>query len=379
MTTTEMKRKVLAIPAAAASLMMLLAACSADADAPGAMAASPVITLTTNGIQATTRAVTADALQNDGNFLTDEKIDIFFEDAHTGAETKTSYTLPLTYTADGSGNLTYPTVQFWPRNNHPLSVYGVYPAGLVSDYSDALSGTQTYSFTVASNQSAFSKPLPVKEDRPDGTSDEDWAAYEAQYAADCDAARGYSGSDLILGVPEFANPLTQTETSGPVALTFTHMLSKVIVNIQKTDATEYSDGQLEAAKVTILNTKPTTTFNVKTQALTAASGTATDIIARETETEMDYSDPDNPVDNTLYTGKSVAAIIVPQEVAATTQFIKIEVGSDVFIYSLATATTFASARVYTYNVKVHKASISVTSTITPWTAEAAVNGKGYLQ
>lgn len=374
-----MKRKVLAIPAAAASLMMLLAACSADADAPGAMAASPVITLTTNGLQATTRAVTADALQNDGNFLADEKIDIFFEDAHAGAETKTSYTLPLTYTADGSGNLTYPTTQFWPRNNHPLSVYGVYPAALVSDYTDALSGTQTYSFTVASNQSAFSKPLPVKEERPDGTSDEDWAAYEDQYAADCDAARGYNGSDLMLGVPESTNPLTQTETSGPVALTFTHMLSKVIVNILKTDATEYTDGQLEVAKVTILNTKPTTTFNVKTQTLTAASGTATDIIARETETEMDNSDPDNPVDNTLYTGKSVAAIIVPQTLTASTQFIKIEIDGDTFIYTLQSGMTFLTAKVYTFDIKVHKSSISVTSTITPWTAEAAVNGKGYLQ
>lgn len=374
-----MKRKVLAIPAAAASLMMLLAACSADADAPGKTDTSSVITLTTSGLLATTRAVVTDALQNDGDFLADEKIDIFFEDAHAGAETKTTYTLPLTYTADGSGNLTYATTQYWPRNNHPLSVYGVYPAGLASDYSEALSGTQYYSFTVASNQSASSKPLPVKEDRPGGSTDEEWAAYEAQYAADCDAARGYKGSDLMLGVPALTNPLAQAETSGPVALTFTHMLSKVIVNIQKTDATEYSDGQLGAAKVTILNTRPTTTFNVKTQALTAASGTVTDIIARETETEMDNSDPDNPVDVTRYTGKSVAAIIVPQALTAATQFIKIEVGSDEFIYSLAAATTFVSARVYTYNVKVHKASISVTSTITPWTAEDAVNGKGYLQ
>ena len=113
---------------------------------------------------------------------------------------------------------------------------------------------------------------------------------------------------------------------------------------------------------------------------------AVPIIARETVEETDNSDPDNPVTTTLYTGKSVAAVIVPQTVAAG-DFIQIEVGEDTYIYSLPAARTFTSGNVYTFTITVHKASITVTSTINPWydgvgeadEDEHNQTGNGYLQ
>ena len=394
----------------------LLTACSTsdqESLAVGGNDHSPVITLTTNSAESTMRASTTDVQQNEGNFLDGEKVAIFFKDAHTVSEDKSTYTQPLIYTSDGDGNLSHGTPQYWPKLLHPLSVWGVYPSGLCD--ANALVGSTAYTFSVAKNQSAYSKANPeakmtkdefwadrqAQDPSYDATNlDTDYAAYEADYDAQVDAAKGYKGSDLMIGIPmtttepvTTANPLTQTVSSGPVHLTFTHMLSKIIVKIVKTDATEYTDADLSVAKVTILGTKPTTTFKVGvwngsnfSSVLTAASGDVTPIVAREVGSETYYddsTDPDHehPLTHTLYTGKDVAAVIVPQALAASTQFIKIEVGEDTFIYTLDTAKTFEAAHVYTYTVKIHKAAITVTSTISPWTDLAGdrVNGNGYLQ
>ena len=150
-----------------------------------------------------TRSVTTADLQNT-SFRSGQQIDIFIQDAHTGSETKTVYSLPLTFTTgdlnDAGKNILTGHTLYWPALEHGINVYGVFPSGIVDEH--ALDDSKTYSFSVSANQSAFgSSTMPVKEDRPDGTSDEDWAAYEAQYAADCDAAQGYRGSDLMIGKP----------------------------------------------------------------------------------------------------------------------------------------------------------------------------------
>ena len=344
----------------AGAAILMATACSNDREETGAAERGELrLSLTTTfGVEAETRSVTDDASQNSGNFANGEQVAVYLLDNNDPCDGTTgtgwsTYTKPLAYTSDGAGNLTCNPVQVWPKQLHSLNVYGVYPYSAANAGAMTKSGGAfpTYSFTVKADQSA---------------------------PAD------YKASDLMLAVPSSgpnnnANPLTQTAemTSGTVGLTFSHKLSKVIVKLAKSpSSTGITDDALASAKVTIMNTIPTATFSVKDQ--TAAvdnTVAASDIIARETA--ADSSDPST----TLYTGKDVAAIIVPQTVAASTQFIKVEIGSDTFLYTLDTAKTFASGSVYTYTITVHKSTITVTSTITAWTDEDSdhIDGRGKLQ
>ena len=173
-----------------------------------------------------------------------------------------------------------------------------------------------------------------------------------------------------------ANPLTQSFTmpNGTVGLTFTHMLSKIVINLGRSDATDADDPvvtNLPKAKVTILNTKIQGSFSLRTLELLGASHVSP-IIARQTSDDT-------------YNGLSLAAIIIPQTVSAG-QFIKVEVSNgtsvETFIFSLGSSTTFQSGKVYTYNINVHKPGILLTADITDWDDNAGANnatGAGVLQ
>jgi hypothetical protein len=153
-----------------------------------------------------------------------------------------------------------------------------------------------------------------------------------------------------------------TEAAYTIPVVFTHLLSKVKINLSKTPATTtITDEQLATAKVYIMNTLPTTTFAPKTTVVTAATGAAADI----------------------YVGDGIAssAIVVPQTVAAGTQYIKVVVGSDIFIYTAPTGgITLQPQKVHTYDIKIHKATLLLSATITDWaSAGDNVSGTGYIQ
>ena len=356
-----MKRTYLWLPAA----LLLLSACSASHDETVKTSAddSPVpitLTATAKTAVAGTRAVIdtdESVFQNSGYFLEGEQVDIFFEDYveyqfyNEGGEDNdfTSYTQPLVYTSDGAGNLTNTVPQYWPKKRHSLNVWGCYPSGIV--YNPILNNDPSlnYDFTVETDQTTIAN---------------------------------YRASDLMLGTPSSgplndANPLTQSFTMphGTVGLTFTHMLSKIVINLGRSDATDADDPvvtNLPKARVTILNTKPTTRFNVCAHSITGTTVAATPIIARQTSDDT-------------YNGLSVAAIIIPQPVNPG-QFIKVEVSNgtsvETFIFSLGSSTTFQSGKVYTYNINVHKPGILLTADITDWDDNAGANnatGAGVLQ
>lgn len=364
---------------------LLLAACG-EANAPDSPVASgtvqdPALTLCTSSARVNTRAVTTEALQDDGTFDDGVQVDVFFEDATDAgdgstSDSWTSYEKPLTYVSDGTGTLTtyefvndgteyapdwrqQERVLFWPKLLHGLNVYGVYPSGIADGSAITRTGGvyPKYPFTVSANQSAPGDALGIN-----------------------DEMRGYKGSDLMIGIPATldnnavpGNAVTQTTTmTGRVGLAFRHMLSKVIVNIQVPDGGMYTEAQLSEATVKLLQLKPSTTFCVKDQTITAASGTATDIIARRLETSVTYDDEGQPIVTPLYGGVSVAAVIVPQTVAAATDFISITVGTDVFVYQLADATTFAGSMVYTYDITLGEADFVLTATVGDWTPGEAL-------
>ena len=311
--------------AAVASVM--LASCSNDTENNYY---DGTIRLTTTDMSVTTRSIDQDIQST--QFLADEKVDIFLQDGGTG--TLTTYTQPLVCTADGSGNLTFDDGhQYWPINEHPLNIWGVYPSGAAGTNVAATD----ISFTVKADQSADDN---------------------------------YKASDLMTGVPTAANPVPASASyNASVPLTFKHLLSKINITLSKTEATlDITDAMLKSAKLSLLNINPTAHFVPKSYDLAAAAdGTASEIVLYDgittANSELTYS-----------------GIIPPQTIAEGTEFIKIEIGDDTFIYSApAGGITLAAKTAYNYNIKIHKANIILTSTITDWVGTTEVPGTAILQ
>ena len=302
--------------AAVASVM--LTACSSENEEAKVTDSSP-LRLSTQNITSMTRAGQSVQLTA---FDNNESVSIFLVESVSGTATLsgeniTSYTQPLAYTTGASGALNPPTPQYWPQDGNGLFVYGVYPAGSATAYN-----ATGVSFTVAADQSGDTN---------------------------------YKASDLMTGAPA-TNPVARTVPTPEIDLTFTHLLTKIDVNL--TAGAGFTD--VSSAVVTILNTKPSTTFNVQNTTVGAASGTATAITAG--------------------TGTATSAIIVPQTVTNGNNLIQVAIGGGNYYYKLTADVTFAAQTKYTYNLTVNKAGLVLTATtITPWTDTAAVGGTAELQ
>ncbi len=264
-------------------------------------------------------------------FAKDEKVGIFLvEDSGSGAVTSgTNVTVynsgkALEYTADGNGNLS--NTQYWPTNGNGLYIYGVYPMAAA---------------TTAGSYSASGVSFEVKADQ---SKDDD-----------------YKASDLMTGVPS-GNPVTRTTEK--VALTFTHLLSKISITLNPGDG---FDSGLSGVKVSILGTQPSTTFSVGSKVVATASGDAAPVIAG---TGLSCGSSDTI---------PCAAIIVPQSIANNTEFIKVEVGGGSYIYKLEKQTTFEGQKEYKYEITVKKTGLEVTTSIGAWTAVGPTTGDAILQ
>ena len=247
-----------------------------------------------------------------------ENVSIFLVEDGSGSNV-TTYSNPLAYTTGASGALTPAADQYWPQDGNGLFIFGVYPASAVTS-STAYNATGI-SFSVAADQSA-----------------------EA----------GYKASDLMTGTA--ANPVVRTSSAVP--LTFTHLLTKIDVNL--TAGEGFTQAEMNNAVVSILGTQPTTTFDVQSTTVGTATGTAAPIVAG--------------------TGAANSAIIVPQAVAANASFIKVTVGGGDYIYKMGAATTFDGKKCYTYNITVNKTGLVLTvTTITDWLSGGSANGNATLE
>lgn len=147
-------------------------------------------------------------------------------------------------------------------------------------------------------------------------------------ATDQSEESGYLASDLL-----YAAQANQASSESPVALSFNHKLAKINVTIQKL---ENATIDLSDATITVTNTKVATTFNPSTGAVGAATGDATDI----------------KVISALGEATTACAIIVPQELAAGTQLVKIVADGKQLNAKLGAATTFVGGKSYNFTVKV---------------------------
>ncbi len=305
--------------AAVASVM--LTACSSGNEEAKVDDSSP-LRLSTQNITGLTRAGQSVQLSQ---FDNGQNVGIFLVEDNNGPATSgtnvTVYSQPLTYVADGNGALA--NTQYWPTDGNGLYIYGVYP--LAAATAAAAYNATGVTFSVQANQTA-----------------------DANYML----------SDLMTGVP--TNPLSNpvARQTSAVGLTFTHLLTKIDVNLTAGDGFAASD--MNNAVVSILNTKPTTTFGVQSTTVGEASGTATDITAG--------------------TGTTTSAIIVPQALASGASFIQVAVGGGNYIYKLDAAKTFAAKTKYTYSITVNKTGLILTSTtVTDWLEGGSTSGTAELQ
>ena len=389
-----MRTNDLFLTAAAASLMML-AACTHDDGTTSISEPTPV----GNELIISTRHSEMGITRAESNiqgtmFDINAEMDVFLRDATDPAGvsntndtthyapnpklykvTNTSTGAIKTYSAGDTENRL-----FWPKLIHELYIFGVYPVGSVSwdnvvdktnpthaGY-DPFSATQSYYFTVKEDQTS-----------------------EANYKA----------SDLMTGLPSgythtkgtaYSAPfkLTQYENPGIVPLLFTHRLTKVVVNITKTTGTEDTDIKIDDdiiytgesdtkyARVTLMNTKRKTTFQVPStnELVDGVASNVGEVVVGRGSTTITVGD---------YTAVTLSAIVPPQQIAATTTFIKVELidngnVTDTFLYKIpGGGLTLQASRVHTYNIRINKPHINVTTSITNWADGGIINEIGTLQ
>lgn len=183
-----------------------------------------------------------------------------------------------------------------------------------------------------------------------------------QKVATATAGAGYQGSDLV-----YAKIAGQARTADPISLEFTHMLSKIEVVLVK------GAGVSDITSAEILNTKLKAVF---TPSKTADFSVATDdtetiadsnpiAIDCEATPQTDASDDNKAILN--------EAIIVPQKLTATTEFIRI---NGTLIYKLPADKTFAAGKKYRYIVTANLSGLTVTSSITDWDGSETGDNNG---
>ena len=264
-----------------AAALTMLTACSSDDSSIENNEGRVPVTLAYTTIDAVETRAAQDL--NQGTFTSGE--DVMVRISNTGANAWTDYT----FTTGTAGAMTAPNpAPYYPAGAQNIDIVAYYPA------------TAGTSFSVATNQTA-----------------------------DAD----YKASDLM-----FASVTNQAKTTDAVNLAFAHKMAKLCVNITA------GQGVSSITSVSLLNVKPTVTFDQATGAVGEASGDATTIaISNEGAAVI----PAQTIDGGLL------SIVTPQGTAT---------------YSVSNK-AFAAGNLYTLNITVNLRAVGSTTAITGWTSQ----------
>ena len=236
---------------------MTIASCSNDMELKSASQGTTPIQLSTYiGNQSTTRVVANAAYSGSGNYtfdlqdnqflssignsfnggaMTDNNIGVYFKDNAT--ENPIQYANAYKYRCRANGGLEGPEV-YYPTSGSTIDIYAVYPN---NDYV----GDVNQSFqTIAANyygNGGLPSSIPT--------------ALNFTVQTDQTSHINYCSSDFM-----YAKLASQSANGSAVTLQFNHMLSKIRVNLNVTDATLKS--RLNNAKLQLTNVMKTTTLNV---------------------------------------------------------------------------------------------------------------------
>lgn len=313
----------------ACAVLVALTSCSNDLSQPTAEDTPIRIQANVGGI--TTRA--GSDIQGT-QFLAGEKIGIFLkEHLESGQEKVATYENPIEGTVNNSiqTNIDLSPAQYFPSNGRGVDCLAIYPMKIDVTNID----NNTHSFSVQENQS-------------------DDAYYKA--------------SDLMYAYK------ANTPKKNDIELTFKHLLSKIIVEVKADDSVNPS--VLNHVYVDLLNTNKTIDITVDNIAQGEASSDKSVTVGSnpsDAETPIKLGHPTYTSGDTN-TGE-VAAIIVPQTINSSTQFIKVRLNNNggtgddyaTYTYTPTTNQTFAGTKSYKYTITLKSGSISVENVqITPW-------------
>lgn len=298
---------------------LMLAACSNDEnlDNPN----GPVELRLTSGLEVQTRA-THDL---DTQLKSGEEVHVWVDDATTDEELHPNNVL----TAGDGGALTDGDPMYFPETGNKVDIYAIHGNWESTALTDFWNKEQTHS---------------VEKDQRTGQGTDGYAKSDLVYARTMDASRA-------------GNPTT-------VNLIFTHLLSKVEVVLVR------GEGYPNINKVEILNTKLDAKFTpakAEENITVTVSGTEGE---NPIEIDKDLTSKTNAAGNDESKKNLNEAIIVPQNLAEGTPFIRVTTNEGgALIYKLKKETTFAPATKYRYTVTANLTGLEVTATITPWTPE----------
>lgn len=304
-----------------AAAAIALAACSNDG-LPGDDPNAPVEIRLTGGLEVQTRTShDLDMMLKPG-----EQVHVWVDDAGNVVDKELYKDRELTAGDDGA--LTGETMYF-PQTGNAVNIYAIHGNfGEATDWSEGGFWATEITHTVAQNQK----------------SGED----------------GYAKSDLV-----YAKSMNIARTKEAVNLQFEHLLSKIEVVLVK------GAGSPEIAKMEILNTKLEAVFTPDKQSNfeVVENGTAGD---NPIEIDIDLTDAKTAANTASDEGKELnEAIIVPQELAQGTAFIRVTTAEGgVLIYRLPEDKTFDPAKKYRFTVTANLTELKVVSAkITDWTKE----------
>lgn len=294
----------------------MLGACSNDEnlDNPN----GPVELRLTSGLEVQTRA--AHGLNT--QLKNGEEVHVWVDDATTDQNLYTNNILA----AGDQGALTGGITMYFPETGNNVDIYAIHGNWESTALTDFWGTEQTHS--VAQNQRT-------------GQDTDGYAKSDLVYARKMDASRA-------------GNPTT-------VNLTFTHLLSKVEVVLVR------GAGDPNISKVEILNTKLDAKFipaKAKENITVTVSGTEGE---NPIEIDKDLTNSDDATGVDENQKKLNEAVIVPQDLAKGTPFIRVTLNEGgVLIYKLKEKTTFAPATKYRYTITANLTELKVNADITPW-------------
>ena len=300
---------------AAAALM--LAACSNDenSDNPN----GPVELRLTSGLEVQTRA--AHGLNT--QLKNGEEVHVWVDDATTDQNLYANNILA----AGDQGALTGGETMYFPETGNNVDIYAIHGNWGNTALADFWDTEQTHS--VAQDQKS--------------------------------SGNGYAQSDLVYAK---STDVSRGKKPTTVNLAFTHLLSKVeVVLVQGV-------GNPDISKVEILNTQLDAKFT-PTKAADNITVTASEPKAENPiEIDKDLTDSDDATGTDESKKNLNEAVIVPQDLAKGTPFIRVTLNKGgKLIYRLKEETTFAPATKYRYTVTANLTELKITATITPWDQE----------
>lgn len=176
-----------------------------------------------------------------------------------------------------------------------------------------------------------------------------------QVEADQSDKTNFLNSDLL-----HATKGNQPRSSTAISMVFDHKLSKVDFTITTTDGVDLST----LNTVEVLNTLSSTTINMVSGAITAASGGATAVRA--------YGVKGSPTVRASVS--DMHAIVVPQTIPSGTQLFRFVIGQQAYVYTTTESFTFVGGSQHAVTLTLSAGEISLESSITPWEDGASVGG-----